>query len=311
MKFLPVQPATFDELANFHDHDYLRCLEQDGFGADGTDFGLAYDCYPFKGLAKHVSYVAGGTLTAANFVCKEKGSSVAIHWDGGRHHAIADSASGFCFANDAVLGLFAMQECFNKILYIDIDAHHGDGVELAFRDSSSVVTCSFHLCMPGIYPNTGQSSCLNNFNYPFTSNGFCAKKYTEQFISTVNYMVSEFSIDAIMFLVGGDLLVHDPLVKRQIVSAGGSCPNGFGLNVEDYGRLLEHVLSFGLPTVLLGGGGYHETNVPLLYAYLTAVCALEKESFLQETVPEHSNWASYAQWSDCTLKEIIKDLNNV
>lgn len=82
-------------------------------------------------------------------------SDIAINWAGGLHHAKKSEASGFCYVNDIVLGILELLRVFPRVLYIDIDCHHGDGVEEAFYSSNRVMTCSFHK-YGAYFPGTGQ-----------------------------------------------------------------------------------------------------------------------------------------------------------
>ena len=80
---------------------------------------------------------------------------VAVNFCGGWHHAQRDQASGFCYVNDCVLAILELQKRFKRVLYIDLDIHHGDGVENAFAFSRKVFTLSFHKCEEGYFPGTG------------------------------------------------------------------------------------------------------------------------------------------------------------
>jgi len=123
---------------------------------DGDEaFGLQQDCSLFPGVFEHAAMVAGASLAACNELCAKR-SKIAINWIGGRHHAKKDEAAGFCYVNDVVLALLSLMNTYSRILYIDIDIHHGDGVEEAFYYSSSVFCLSFHHYSPGFYPGTGR-----------------------------------------------------------------------------------------------------------------------------------------------------------
>ena len=82
-----------------------------------------------------------------------------IHWDGGRHHATSQEAKGYCYVNDIVLGILELRETFKRVLYIDFDIHHGDGVQEAFELSSKVFTLSLHRFEEagGFYPGKRNS----------------------------------------------------------------------------------------------------------------------------------------------------------
>jgi histone deacetylase 1/2 len=81
-------------------------------------------------------------------------ADIAINWAGGLHHAKKREASGFCYVNDIVLGILELLRVYPRVLYIDIDCHHGDGVEEAFYSSERVMTCSFHK-FGDYFPGTG------------------------------------------------------------------------------------------------------------------------------------------------------------
>lgn len=130
---------------------------------------MNYDNPAFEGVFEFCSISAGGTLgtrchpytpsspqspAAAAKRISSGTSDVAIHWAGGLHHAKKSEASGFCYINDIVLGILELLRTFPRVLYIDIDSHHGDGVEEAFYSSDRVMTCSFHK-FGNYFPGTG------------------------------------------------------------------------------------------------------------------------------------------------------------
>ena len=87
---------------------------------------VGYDCPLFEGIYDYASSMAGASLAAAQ--CLAEGvAKVAINWYGGWHHAMKDEASGFCYCNDIVLAILHLMDHFDRVLYIDIDIHHGDG----------------------------------------------------------------------------------------------------------------------------------------------------------------------------------------
>ncbi|RKO85966.1 hypothetical protein BDK51DRAFT_47419 [Blyttiomyces helicus] len=154
MRIIPPVPATAQQLCEYHSDDYIDFLltaetldsTTESFTELAEEFGLQYDCPVFPGMANYVTHVAGGSLSAARALA-DGDCDVAIHWDGGR-----DEASGFCYVNDIVLAIGQLQETFPRIMYIDIDVHHGDGVEKAFAFSPRVLTVSFHRQELGFFP---------------------------------------------------------------------------------------------------------------------------------------------------------------
>jgi acetoin utilization deacetylase AcuC-like enzyme len=93
-------------------------------------------------------------LLGAHLICKEK-FPVVLNWIGGLHHAKKEAASGFCYINDCVLAIEKLLYVYRKVLYLDIDVHHGDGVEEAFLYNERVLTVSIHQFAPEFFPKTG------------------------------------------------------------------------------------------------------------------------------------------------------------
>ncbi len=102
---------------------------------------------------------AGGSIDAA-VKLNNKSSDICINWAGGLHHAKKGEASGFCYVNDIVLAILELLKRHRRVLYIDIDVHHGDGVEEAFYVTNRVMTVSFHRFGNGFFPATGGLSDL-------------------------------------------------------------------------------------------------------------------------------------------------------
>ena len=104
---------------------------------------MSCDIPAFPGFYEHSKLVAGSSLLAAELVAQGR-HDVVLNWMGGLHHARKSKASGFCYVNDCVLAIVRLLHTFQRVLYIDIDVHHGDGVEEAFLISNRVMTLSFH-----------------------------------------------------------------------------------------------------------------------------------------------------------------------
>lgn len=144
----PSENATEDELKYFHSSSYINFLkkvykteENDDFEEEELEYGLSYDCSLVERTYDVVKTIGGSSLTAAKLLLENK-CDVCINWCGGWHHAqrylnlilqleillnpaFRDSAEGFCYVNDVVLAIQKMTEKFEKILYIDLDVHHG------------------------------------------------------------------------------------------------------------------------------------------------------------------------------------------
>jgi histone deacetylase 1/2 len=105
-------------------------------------FNVGDDCPVFDGLFEFCQISSGGSVAAANKINKNQ-VDIAINWMGGLHHAKKSEASGFCYTNDIVLAILELLKYHQRVLYVDIDIHHGDGVEEAFYTTDRVMTVCF------------------------------------------------------------------------------------------------------------------------------------------------------------------------
>ena len=156
------EPATDAELELVHDPHYIAAVRRAGLDLpDGTllGFGLGTEDDPvFAGMHEASALVAGATLAAARAVWDgqaEHGASIA----GGLHHAMRANASGFCVYNDPAIAIsWLLAAGAKRIGYVDIDVHHGDGVQAAFYDDPRVLTISLHESPASLFPGTGMPS---------------------------------------------------------------------------------------------------------------------------------------------------------
>ncbi|GMF99632.1 unnamed protein product [[Candida] boidinii] len=152
--------ATREELLDFHSEDYIKFLETvtpdnvNKFSQVLKKFNIGDDCPIFDGMYDYCSLYAGGSIDASRKLINGM-SDIAINWSGGLHHAKKYEPSGFCYVNDIVLGILNLLRVHPRILYIDIDLHHGDGVQEAFYLTDRVMTVSFHKYNGEFFPGTG------------------------------------------------------------------------------------------------------------------------------------------------------------
>lgn len=184
LQVLPPRICSSAELSQLHSSDYLSVLKN---GNELEEFGLGYDCPVWEGIYDYCKIVAGGTLAACYDLCMKQ-SDIVINWFGGWHHAQKDKAGGYCYVNDIVLGIMLLLKVYKRVSYIDIDVHHGDGVEGAFETTNRVFTLSFHQQEPGFFPGTGDSKSTGfasgkgySANFPYKSGikGYDFRKYFE------------------------------------------------------------------------------------------------------------------------------------
>lgn len=259
-------------------------------------YGLEFDCPYFPGLGDYIKLVGGASVACADYLISHSTSAtqqlapVAINWTGGRHHAKKAACSGFCYTNDVVLCIQRLRTRFSRVLYLDIDLHHGDGVETAFARSSKVMCISVHRYEPGFYPGTGSlkdrgkgSNAIDyTLNIP-TKRGLSGESLSiimDQIIKP--WKDQWFKPTAVVVTCGCDGLARDSQHRE------------WNLGVDDYVKIVNQIVhGWNLPTVLLGGGGYHHADAARCWASLTAV-ALESGKRLGDEIPEHALMNEYA-----------------
>jgi histone deacetylase 1/2 len=175
---------------------------------------------------------------------------------------------GFCYVNDCVLAILELLKKHERVLYIDIDIHHGDGVEEAFYSTNRVMTCSFHK-FGEYFPGTGDVHDVGyaegkNYaiNFPL-NDGMDDSSFKSVFRPVIGKIMEMFAPGAIVLQCGADSLSGDRL----------GC---FNLSVKGHADCVEYVRSFNIPMLVLGGGGYTLRNVPRCWTYETAVLTGEK-----------------------------------
>jgi histone deacetylase 8 len=296
--------ATDKDLVTFHSQDYIdKLFYQDLDQDDLEEYGFQYDCALYDTIRQDLRYCAGATIYATECLINES-TKTAIHFDGGRHHAKRDFASGFCHLNDIVLAILKLQSKFKRIVYVDLDVHHGDGVEEAFAHSKNVTTISIHLFQPGFFPGTGRLKDLGSgkgknhtFNIPLKP-GITSESYLELFQCIVIPIINTISPDAIVLQCGCDGLAKDPL-------------GGFNLSSTTLAKCCKLVKDFNLPTLYLGGGGYIDLNAARCWT-LCALAITGQEFENDIDIPDDFvDWPLYAPDHTLTVSSVnMKDENS-
>jgi acetoin utilization protein AcuC len=154
--FVAPRVATDDELARLHTPEYIRAVRKfsdDPFLPPANGVGPG-DCPPFDGMHEASAAVAGGSIDAVDRILAAE-TAHAFHPGGGLHHAMAARASGFCIYNDVALGVARARDAGHRVLYVDLDVHHGDGTQALFWEDPEVLTFSIHETGMTLFPGTG------------------------------------------------------------------------------------------------------------------------------------------------------------
>ncbi|WP_217587033.1 acetoin utilization protein AcuC [Lentibacillus saliphilus] len=214
--------ATDDELALFHDRRYIKAVKQASTGSlsdhDAHQYGLNTEDTPiFQHMHEAASSLVGGTLAAVDAVLSGQVDH-ALNLGGGLHHGLKHKASGFCIYNDGAIAIKYIREHYDyKVLYVDTDAHHGDGVQWAFYEDPNVCTLSIHETGRYLFPGTGDVNERGikmghgySFNIPidaFTEDG----SFIHSYETALRHVIEFFKPDVIVTQNGADAHVYDPL----------------------------------------------------------------------------------------------------
>jgi acetoin utilization protein AcuC len=267
---IPSRSATDEEILAVHDHDFIATVKGiDSGGLDpraGLDYGLGTPDDPiFDGMHAASAAVAGASIVAAEAVATGRVEH-AFNPAGGLHHARRREASGFCIYNDPAAAVAKVLEIRPdwRVLYLDVDVHHGDGVQWIFYDDPRVLTVSLHESGRYLYPGTGfeeevgvddaRGSSVNVPLPPYTGDA----DYLWALERVLPTVAAAFRPDLVVTQLGGDTHHGDPLAH-------------LALTMRAYpvmARLIHEVSRDHCENrwVATGGGGYQaETIVPRIW----------------------------------------------
>jgi len=265
------QPASLNQLQWFHSARYLEELQRAAGGdltVEGWNMGLGGPDTPvFKDMFQWGAWACGAGLMAADLLLQRK-ADVVFNLLGGFHHAMAERAAGFCYLNDVVLACLRLAGVGRRVLYLDVDAHHGDGVQSAFYRRDDVLTISLHETGRTLFPwggfedEIGEGLGLGfNVNVPLPP-----KTYDEAYLTAFNRVVlpltEAYAPDFIVLELGMDTLAGDPLTHLRMTN---------NIVVE----ILKPLLQLRRPLLVAGGGGYHVENTVRGWALAWLTCCGE------------------------------------
>src|SRR6184192_1464198 len=228
-RLLQPRLATRDELERIHDPGYVDAIAQASADPDGdySAWGLAArgDTPPFAGMHEASLLTTGASLTAMEEVIGGR-ARVAFNGAGGLHHAMRDRASGFCIYNDPAIVCGLLADRGMKVAYVDIDAHHGDGVQAAFYETDQVLTISLHENGRYLFPGTGFADERGTGKGAGYSINVALPAYTDDhaymnaFDAVVPPLVRRFKPDVLVTQQGIDSHFTDPLTHLQVSTYG-------------------------------------------------------------------------------------------
>jgi acetoin utilization protein AcuC len=267
----PILPSLIDpvQIKKIHDSDYVDTVEKLSAGEKIEEyevFGLGTSDNPIKeGMAEGARYQVSGTLLGAKMLISGEAKKI-LQLGGGFHHAHYRSAAGFCIYNDLAAAIREMTDSGWHVAYLDIDVHHGDGVQELFYDDGNVMTISIHESGEYLFPGRGwihelgqgigRSLKLNVPLEPFSE----GNSYFEVIDKVINPALSWFKPDAIIVQAGADAHFSDPLADNL-------------LTTQDYEMIFRKIISAGNKycngrMLFTLGGGYSLTATPRIWTLL-------------------------------------------
>lgn len=288
--------ATESQLKEFHDPDYVDALiSADIRGSVDKETREKYRLGTmenplFPGLFKRASTAVGGSILASELAMDER---VVFHPSGGTHHGRAGRASGFCYFNDPVFAIQAfLARGIERVLYVDLDAHHGDGVQDAFSNDPRVLTVSIHEEKRWPYSGLVEDRAAGAARNLPVPRGFNDSELDFLIEQAVIPLAEQFNPGALVITCGADPLEGDPLSRLSLSNSG------LWLAVEKLTKLTRR-------TVVLGGGGYNPWTVVRCWSGLWGklsgkefppvlpepvrgfLASLESDLVDEDEVPEH------------------------
>jgi acetoin utilization protein AcuC len=283
----PVQ-ATDDELRTVHSDDYLAAVKTAPRGYVGHGLGTADNPVFFR-MHEASALVAGGSLFAADEILTGRAAR-AVNIAGGLHHAMRDHASGFCIYNDCALAIRRLLDGgVSRVAYVDIDVHHGDGVQEAFADDPRVLTISLHQHPATLFPGTGNSADIGDpgaegsaVNVPLPP-GTGDDGWLRAFHAVVPALLCAFQPEVLVTQHGADSHFEDPLADLALSVDGQRAAHHALATLAD--------TAAGGRWLALGGGGYSLFRVvPRSWTHLLGIL-LNRE--VDPNTPVPADWVAH------------------
>lgn len=293
VEVVPAEPADDAVLTTAHTPEYVAAVRRAGEeGVPDVARGLGTEDDPvFPGMHEAAARIVAGSVESALAVWAGRADH-AVNLAGGMHHAMPDRASGFCVYNDAVAAIRAVLAAgARRVAYVDLDAHHGDGVERAFWDDPRVLTVSVHESGTTLFPGTGHPADVGgpearggavNVSLPA---GTSDAGWLRAVVSVALPVVRAFGPDLLVTQHGCDAHAHDPLTNLEV---SVDALRAATLAVHD----LAHEVAHGR-WLALGGGGYAIVQVvPRAWTHVLAIAA---HAPVDVATPVPADWRAYVE----------------
>jgi acetoin utilization protein AcuC len=308
---LTPEPASDDELKWCHTARYLEMVKRfsyDPFGFPAVGIGEGGDCPPFAGMHEASAAVAGGSIRAVEAILRGDDEH-AQHPGGGLHHAMPERASGFCIYDDPALAIARARRDGLRVMYIDLDVHHGDGVQAMHWDDPGVLTFSIHETGRALFPGTGEVDEVGegvaagtSVNVPLPP-GTGEGAWLDVVTRLLPELAASFAPDLIVSQHGADSHAWDPLAHLNVTTTA----HGAAARLVD---AIAHRHAGGR-WLATGGGGYDAYRVvPRTWA-LTWLAGAHRD--VPETTPPawRDRWATEAaRYGQAPLPERFDDAPN-
>lgn len=298
------EPVSLEMLLKIHNKEYVEAIEKlsEGNSVDEAEsYGLGTADNPIAiGMAEGARYQCGGTLAGARLIIQNKAKKV-LQLGGGFHHAHKNLASGFCIYNDLALAIREMTDAGMYVAYLDLDVHHGDGVQKIFYADEKVMTISLHESGEYLFPGSGsihelghgmgQSLKINVPLEPFTE----GESYLEAINGIVEPALKCFKPDVMVVMAGADAHFSDPLADLM-------------LTTRDYEKIFRKILGFadqhaGGKVMFTLGGGYSITATTRIWTILYLL-------LFKLEIPERLPQAWRQKWEKITGKTFPEFLHD-
>ncbi len=287
-RFVEALPASEEDVLSFHDKDYVEILKASNRGIappGASRFGLGPGDNPvFAGLFDWSMLVTGASLQAAALVDSGE-ADIAFNISGGLHHAMKRRASGFCYVNDPVVLITDLLRKGRRVAYVDIDAHHGDGVQEAFYRTDRVLTISIHETGKVLFPGSGFEGETGEGEGKGYSVNIPLPPYADDdlfvyaFDEVVPPLIRKFRPDIVVSQLGVDSFRDDPLAHLNYTTEG-------------FSAVVRKIKEFSPRWVALGGGGYNVANVARAW---TLAWGIMNDTEIPDRIPQDFLKA-YAQY---------------